>query len=345
MTILLMREISRGVIHMNRAVAFLIVGLMVTSLSFTPVLAATDQGLEWGVNTGGRFHFMLHVDGDGMLIDEEIYIIANATTPVPDSMTNWTDIPLDTLDAFYANDTEMGIEILLLLAAYNFVVPIGNWTFLNGLAESTLGVENFTLDDEDPYFWGYSWEDDNWTISGENWIIYTDYSLAVHVDFLKIDGFLAHYSVVATNRTTHENSGEITLERMGLEQYTDRTAPILSHPTDIAYEVGETGHNITWTVSEDNPAVYHIFKDGSQEIGGTWISSTDEFSISVDGLEIGTYNYTISVVDVGGNTASDEVIVTVQLPTNIPTDTLLFIGLGAGAVVVLLVVVVVLRKR
>ena len=330
---------------MKRAVAFLILALMITSLSFMPVLAATDQGLEWGINTGNQFHFMLHVDGDGMLIDEEIYIIANTTTPVPDSMTNWTDIPLDTLDAFYANDTEMGIEVLLLLAAYNFVVPIGNWTFLSGLAASTIGVENFTLDDEDPNFWGYSWEDDNWTISGENWIIYTDYSLAVHVDFFKIDGFLAHYSVVATNRTTQDLSGEITLERMGLEQYTDDTTPILNHPTDIEYELGETGHNITWISSDEYPASYQIFKDGSEVMGGDWISSPEEFSISVDGLEIGTYNYTISVVDIRGNTASDEVIVTVQLPTNLPTDNLLVIGLVAGAIVVLLVVAVVLRKR
>ncbi len=330
---------------MKRAVAFLILALMITSLSIMPVLANSDQGLEWGIVTDDEFHFILHVDGDGMLIDEEIYIKANATTPVPDSITSWTDIPLDTLEAFYANDTAMGIEILLLLAAYNFVIPIGNWTFLSGLAASTIGVENFTLDDEDPNFWGYSWEDDNWTISGENWIIYTDYSLAVHVDFLKHDGFLSHYSVVATNRTTHENSGEITLERMGLEQYTEQTSPILNHPTDIEYVLGDTGHNITWTGSDEYPASYQIFKDGTEVTGGDWTSSVYEFSISVDGLEIGTYNYTISVVDVGGNAASDEVTVTVQLPTNLPTDTLLFIGLGVGAVVVVLVVVVVLRKR
>ncbi len=98
-------------------------------------------------------------------------------------------------------------------------------------------------------------------------------------------------------------------------------------------------------LSDEYPASYQIFKDGTEVTGGDWTSSVDEFSISVDGLEIGTYNYTISVVDVGGNTASDEVIVTVQLPTNLPTDTLLFIGVGVGAVVVVLVVVVVLRKR
>jgi hypothetical protein len=65
-------------------------------------------------------------------------------------------------------------------------VPIGNWTFLSELAEDTINVTNFVLDDEDPYFWGYSWEDDDWEYAME------DLRLTVHVDFLKIDGSYGH---------------------------------------------------------------------------------------------------------------------------------------------------------
>ena len=334
---------------MKRTISFLLVLLMSTSLFSTPVSAATDQGLDWGCSTGDDFHFMLYVDGDGLMIDEEIYIEANTTTPVPNSITNWTDIPRDTLDAYYANGTEMGFEVLLLIAAYNIVLPIGNWTFLEGLAYYTIGLENITLDYEDPYFWGYSWEDDNWTLSGENWDLYTDYSLAVHVDFLKNDGFISHYSVVTTNRTTKVKTGEITMERIGIEQYTDRTAPTLNSPVDIEYVFGDTGNNITWISSEDNPVSYRIFRDDTEVMGGDWNSTTEEFTISVDNLEIDAYAYRIIVVDIGGNTAIDHVTVTVLRPYDIFMDNpeliVLISGFIAGAGVVILVVVVVVRKR
>ncbi len=318
------------------------------SMSSTSVIAATNQGFEWGVDTGDEFHFVLHADGDGLMIDEEIYIEANATTPVPDSITNWTDIPLDTLDVYYANGTEMGIEALLLIAAYNIELPVGNWTYLNYLAFYTLGLANFTFDDYDLYFWGYSWQDDNWTLSGDGWTLFSKYSIAVHVDYLKVDGFIAHYSVIATNRTTHVKTGEITLERLGIEQYTDRITPIISQPEDIEYVLGETGHNITWTASDDYPMSYQIQKDGTEVMSGNWNSTTEEFTINVDNLDVGEYAYHITVVDIGGNTAYDDVYVIVLEPYNPlfdnPVLIVLIIGFIAGAAVVAIIMTKVLRK-
>jgi len=329
---------------MKLEISFLLVLLLSTSVFSTSVIAATNQGLEWGFDTGDEFHFMLHVDGDGLMIDEEIYIEANATTPIADSITNWTDIPLDTVDAYYANGTEMGIEALLLIAAYNLELPIGNWTYLSSLAFYTIGLENFTLDDDDPYFWGYSWEDDNWTISGDGWTLFSKYSLDVHVDYLKPDGFISHYSLTATNTTTKVKTGEFTLERLGIEQYTDRTAPILNQPEDIEYVFGDVGYNITWVASDDHPVTYQILKDGIEVLGGDWNSTTEEFTITLDNLEIGEYDYHISVVDIGGNTAFDDVFVQVFAPRGDPMLIVLIIGIGAGAGVVAIIAVVV-RKR
>jgi hypothetical protein len=333
---------------MKRIGSLLIILLLSMSMFPTSVIAATNQGFDWGFDTGDEFHFMFHVDGDGLMIDEEIYIEANATTPVPDSITNWTDIPLDALDAYYANGTEMGIEVILLIAAYNIELPIGNWTYLDYLAFYTLGLENFTSDDYDLHFWGYSWEDDNWTLSGDGWTLFSKYSIAVHVDYLKEDGFISHYSVIATNRTTDVKTGEITLERLGIEQYTDRTAPLLNQPGDIEYVLGDTGHNITWVASDDHPASYQILKDGTEVMGGEWNSTTEEFAIVVDNLEVGEYAYHISVVDIGGNTAYDDAYVIVLAQHNPlldnPVVIVLIIGFIAGAAVVAIIMTKVVRK-
>ncbi|MDH4214159.1 MAG: hypothetical protein OEV85_09580 [Candidatus Thorarchaeota archaeon] len=334
---------------MKLTASFLMILLLSMCMFSASVTASTNQGFEWGFETGDEFQFVLHALGDGLMIDEEIYIEANASTPIPDSITNWTDIPVATLDAYYANGTEMGIEVLLLIAAYNIELPIGNWTYLNYLAFYTLGLENFTFDDYDEYFWGYSWEDDNWTISGEGWTLFSKYSIAVHVDYLKVDGFISHYSVITTNRTTQVKTGEITLERLGIEQYTDRTNPILNQPEDIEYVFGDIGYNITWVASDDHPVSYQIQKDGTEVLSGDWNTTTEEFTIEVDNLEVGEYAYHITVVDIGGNAAYDDVYVIVLEPHNALFDNplliVLIVGLIAGAAVAAIIVTKIVRKR
>lgn len=98
----------------------------------------------------------------------------------------------------------------------------------------------------------------------------------------------------------------------------DGTLPVVDHPADIDYPDGDTGYSIIWSPSDQHPVSYQILREGVQVKSGTWNSSSETMTISVDGLSIGSYNYTIVLVDVGGLSVTDEVIVTVysaDLPT------------------------------
>jgi len=252
---------------MKRALTLLTVIFLLGMMHVVPVTAATNQGLEWGVEPDATIEYELFVDAPDIAYDGGIYVEYNAPTPtIPDSITDWLDIPYFDTDFFYANGTEMGIIALIFLAAYNFHVPIGNWTFLSELAEDTIDVTNFVLDDEDPYFWGYSWEDDDWEYAMEG------IRLTVHVDFLKIDGCLAHHTMETTNITTEEKTGELSLERMDIDEYTDRTLPTLDHPADLSYGVGATGNSITWNPSDEHPVSYQVLLDGTLVKAGDWNS-------------------------------------------------------------------------
>ncbi len=306
-----------------------------------PINAQTNQGFEWGFDDDDAFHFMMHYEEDGMLIHEEIYIELNDTLPaIPDSMDNWTDIPWVVINSFYANGTKMGIEVITFIAMYNVHLPIGNWALLTTLAQETHNLENFTLDPEDLFFWGYSWEDDDWKISGDEFTIYTNYTINVHVEYLKIDGFLTHYSVYSYNTTTMEPVGEITLNRLGIEQYSETTAPTLNHPSDIVYVEGQVGNNITWYASDNYPSWYRILKDGALLRSGSWNLSTEAITVIVDGLTTGEYNYTLTVYDLRGNSVSDEVLVTVQPPSIQPW---ILISVAIGIIFVIAAFVV--RRR
>jgi hypothetical protein len=98
----------------------------------------------------------------------------------------------------------------------------------------------------------------------------------------------------------------------------DGTAPVVDHPADIDYPDGDTGYSITWSPSDLHPVSYQILREGVLVKSGSWNSSGETMTISVDGLSIGSYNYTIVLGDVGGFTITDEVIVTVY-SADVPT--------------------------
>ena len=87
--------------------------------------------------------------------------------------------------------------------------------------------------------------------------------------------------------------------------------PTIDHPADIEYIVGNTGNSITWTPDVLFPYTYQILRNDTEVDSGSWDGLP--ITVSVDGLEIGTYNYTLSVSDTAGNQVTDTVFVCVRL--------------------------------
>ena len=97
--------------------------------------------------------------------------------------------------------------------------------------------------------------------------------------------------------------------------------PIIDHPAVITYILGDIGNVILWHLSDENPSSLTLLLDGVSIMSELWNSTTEYISISVDGLSLGEYNYTLIVQDTGNNSVSDSVIVTVVSSTSTTTDT------------------------
>ncbi|MHA1199387.1 MAG: hypothetical protein ACTSQF_08685 [Candidatus Heimdallarchaeaceae archaeon] len=96
----------------------------------------------------------------------------------------------------------------------------------------------------------------------------------------------------------------------------DTVKPYINRPPNIEYTIGETGNEIDWIPIDDYPGDYAVYLNDTEFLSGQW-NSSDWITIDVDGLPIGTYNYTIWISDQAGKTNVDTVWVTVN-PVVIP---------------------------
>jgi len=93
--------------------------------------------------------------------------------------------------------------------------------------------------------------------------------------------------------------------------------PEIVPSSDVTYVYGTTGNRIVWEATDDDPLTYVVIKDLeiSPIASGFWDGS--DITVNIDGLEIGTYEYTLGLSDYSGNYAYDSVTVTV---VNMATD-------------------------
>ncbi len=137
----------------------------------------------------------------------------------------------------------------------------------------------------------------------------------------------------------------------------DTTSPTIDSPPDVTIYAGSTSNTIEWTPSDLYPGSYEIALNGSTMTSGEW--NGEKIVLNIDGLDVGVYQFAITVYDLAGNSASDSVTVTViQAPwttatttttttTPPPFDATLAIAVLAGAagVAVVIVVLYFLKKR
>jgi len=175
------------------------------------------------------------------------------------------------------------------------------------------------------------------------------------VVYLKSDGSLAAMHLLGYMEGDDTLVGEAYIER-------DGTAPVISNPSNIAYNFSDTGNEISWSATDQSPAAYRILKDDVELKKGFWNSSSESIVVDVDGLAVGSYDYEIEFYEASGMSASDVVTVTVNeaadttTTSDTGTDTgtgtgdffsenlMLIIGIGGGAVVII-VIVIIIKKR
>ncbi len=125
------------------------------------------------------------------------------------------------------------------------------------------------------------------------------------LDDLAIGVHVFSFFVNDTSGNNATDDATVTVNR-------DDTNPMITYtPPDLAYAQGASNIIRNWTATDDFMATYTIAIDYVVYVSESWESETIEFDFA--GLSAGVHNVTLTVYDLGGNTAISTVTVTVSI--------------------------------
>ncbi|MHA2033116.1 MAG: hypothetical protein ACW99Q_27425, partial [Candidatus Kariarchaeaceae archaeon] len=131
-----------------------------------------------------------------------------------------------------------------------------------------------------------------------------DTGIVVDIDGLDLG---VHTIIITINDT----SGNFETDEVTITVFDDTPPDVSSPPNDFTYSINTTSNTITWIPTDTNPHKYIIKQNTTTNTTGVWSSGTP-IVFSVDGLDIGVYNFSIILNDTSNNVHTDWVIVTVN---------------------------------
>ncbi|MHA2144212.1 MAG: hypothetical protein ACXAB0_02100 [Candidatus Thorarchaeota archaeon] len=150
------------------------------------------------------------------------------------------------------------------------------------------------------------WVDDTLNVTS-SWVNTTyDYVYNVSASFPEF--IIGEYEITVRAIDLNSNFAE---DVMTLRLY-ENVTPVIEGPEPAEFYFSETGHTLTWNVSDDNVDAYNITRNEEAFSNGTIDPDDPQITISLNGLEIGVHNFTLYANDTSGNTAMHSVLVTVN---------------------------------
>jgi hypothetical protein len=248
---------------------------------------------------------------NGSLYDSQV-TPANGTVifvDLPNVFINWTV-------------TYMGLPVGLGAYSYNLSAAAADLRdpVITGPGDKDVLIDaenvtlSWTLQDEYPYSIQV-WIDGalNVTSPWEN----TTYDYIFNVTAAFPQFIIGYYEIKLVALDQNSNSAENTLTLRFYENVT----PIIEGPGSVEIFFSETGHSLSWNVTDDYVNMYRILDNDTLVESGTIDPEEPVIQISLDHLSIGVHNFSLYANDTSGNTAINSVLVTVIGDTTAPVIT------------------------
>jgi nitrous oxidase accessory protein NosD len=125
----------------------------------------------------------------------------------------------------------------------------------------------------------------------------------------------------------------------------DTIAPVITGPDDFSFPSDSTGYSVRWHATDAGPVSYFVSLDGVIIRSRAWNASNEEVSVLCDGLDVGQHTYVITFTDIGGNSGSDTVNVTVALSPAQIFGPIVGLAIGCTSIVAVIAALYIVRKK
>ncbi len=98
----------------------------------------------------------------------------------------------------------------------------------------------------------------------------------------------------------------------------ENITPVIEGPEPFEFYFTETGHSLQWNITDDYPDAYVVLQNGTDFESGDIDPDEPVVTISLNRLAVGVHNFSLTVNDTSGNSASHWVNVTVIGDTTLP---------------------------
>lgn len=237
-------------------------------------------------------------------------------------------------------DTELNtVTDTVLVHVYDDTPPVvhgpaNQWLFVDATGQ----IINWQVSDLNPAT--YTLTVDGNSFSTGSW---TTGTLSINVDGINAVG--EHTLVL----TVYDVDGNSAQDSLVVQVIRDNVSPTIQQADNVTYIEGTTGNYVSWNANDEYPDSYEVMFNGTTVADGSWGGS--HIVINVDRLAPGTYEYTLTVYDMSGNSATSAVNVTVisLIPTvpggAIDWGLIAIVVAVVGGAAVLVIVIYYLRKR
>ena len=125
--------------------------------------------------------------------------------------------------------------------------------------------------------------------------------------------YLGNYSITLS---VYDDYDRLSMDTVNVTVYEDVRAPIIASTGDIIYEEGYSGYSIEWGAEESNPVLFNLTRGNEILANGTW--NGENYTISVDNLDVGVYFYNMTYTDYFNQSASEVVRIEVSPDAHLP---------------------------
>jgi len=247
----------------------------------------------------------------------------------PDTYEIWVDDIMDTSLTFtngeyisymlnYNTPGEHNITLVAWDDYVNTVTQACIVTYEDSTGPSITEYDDFSYEAGESPIISWAWDEldpKNWSVYENGTLMISSTSFSGNIQHSLEEQTLGKWNVTLV---IYDETGNRGIDQIWVT-VVDTTAPEIDSLLAVIYEEGEVDNSITWTPYDLKPESYEVLRNGTSIDSGPWSGSI--ITIDVDGLDAGVYNYTITVTDSSGNTASDTVTVIVTFLTSTTTTT------------------------